>query len=292
MEINKIWNESNDITMKDHIDEKSIDIILTSPPYNNSRDNDDRTNVNSDCRGLNTGQYKDSDGNYIGIGGYHKKYDVYEDSKTTQEYCDWIVSIFNSFDRILKENGTVLWNVTYQNENNECASWLSIADIIRKTNFCIVDKIVWKKKNAIPITQKNKLSHITEDIFIFARKDEWLDFNANKEFCNQSYTGQKFYKPIYNFIEADNNDEICPFNKATYSSDLCKKLLKIYAPKNAIVYDPFMGSGTTALACKQLGLNYIGSELSPNQVEWANNRVKFGKGARTEDLQKQSIFDL
>ena len=43
MELNKIWNESNEITMKEHIDEKSIDVILTSPPYNNSRDNDDRT---------------------------------------------------------------------------------------------------------------------------------------------------------------------------------------------------------------------------------------------------------
>ena len=37
MELNKIWNESNEITMKEHIDEKSIDVILTSPFYNTNK---------------------------------------------------------------------------------------------------------------------------------------------------------------------------------------------------------------------------------------------------------------
>ena len=74
MELDKIWNESNEITMKEHIDEKSIDVILTSPPYNNSRDNDDRTNLSiNHCKSSNVGQYKDADGNFVGIGSYHKK---------------------------------------------------------------------------------------------------------------------------------------------------------------------------------------------------------------------------
>ena len=64
MELNKIWNEDNLITMSEHIDEKSIDVILTSPPYNNSRDNDDRTNLSiNHCKSSNVGQYKDADGN-------------------------------------------------------------------------------------------------------------------------------------------------------------------------------------------------------------------------------------
>ena len=152
--------------------------------------------------------------------------------------------------------------------------------------------MIWKKKTTLPITQKNKLSKLCEDVFIFARKDEWLDFNANKKYLKSFKTGQKYYAPIYNIIEANNNDELCPYNKATFSTDFVKKLLKIYALKNAIVYDPFMGSGTTALACKQMGLSYVGSELSPNQCEWAENRIKNGKGARTQDLNKEYIFDL
>lgn len=280
MELNKIWNESNEITMKEHIDEKSIDVVLTSPPYNNSRNRDDETESSYDPTDKSC------------IGGYHKRYNVYLDMLTTEEYCDWIVSIFNQFDKILKTNGTVLWNTSYQVENNECAVWLSIADVIRKTNFCVVDHMIWKKKSTLPITQKNKLSKICEDVFIFARKDEWLDFNANKKYLKSSETGQKYYAPIYNIVEAENNDELCPYNKATFSTDFVKKLLKIYAPENAVVYDPFMGSGTTALACKQMGLYYVGSELSENQCEWAENRIKNGKGARNQDLEKLDLFDL
>ena len=59
----------------------------------------------------------------------------------------------------------------------------------------------------------------------------------------------------------------------TYSSDLCKQLLNIYCPENGIVYDPFIGTGTTAVACKELNREYIGSEISKNQCKWANDRI-------------------
>lgn len=75
-------------------------------------------------------------------------------------------------------------------------------------------------------------------------------------------------------IRVRNKDGSCPYNKATYSSELCEKLLTLYAPEGATVYDPFLGSGTTAVACKRLGLNCYGSEISKNQCEWAFNRLK------------------
>ena len=58
---------------------------------------------------------------------------------------------------------------------------------------------------------------------------------------------------MYNFIEAPNNDGPCKLNKATYSSDLCVKLLYMYGQADYKVYDPFMGSGTTAIACEKWG---------------------------------------
>lgn len=50
--------------------------------------------------------------------------------------------------------------------------------------------------------------------------------------------------------------------------------MNIYCPKDGIVYDPFIGTGTTAVACKELGLSYIGSELSENQCKWAEDRLE------------------
>lgn len=91
-------------------------------------------------------------------------------------------------------------------------------------------------------------------------------------------TGQKNYENVYNFVEAKNNDGLCELNKATFSSELCCKLLSIYAKENSIIYDSFMGTGTTAVSCLQLNHSYIGSELSKEQVEYSENRIKNLKG--------------
>lgn len=235
---------------------RKVDIILTSPPYNTSRPSSERSMQNHE------GRYK-----------------VYNDLRTGEEYCDWCIDIFNHIDKILKPNGVVLWNVSYGTDatiNTEGIGlmWNSISDIIRHTNFTVADKIVWKKKSALPNNvSPNKLTRICEEVFVFCRKNEYKTFHANKEVSKIGKNGQQFYKVIYNFIEAPNNDGSTSINKATYSSNLCVQLLNIYAPKNGLVYDPFMGTGTTGIACEILNLNCIGTEIDAEQVEYSKERL-------------------
>jgi DNA modification methylase len=61
--------------------------------------------------------------------------------------------------------------------------------------------------------------------------------------------------------------------KATFSLDIPEKAIKILTYKGDIVLDPFMGSGTTAIACIKTERNYIGIELSLNYMEKANERI-------------------
>lgn len=86
---------------------------------------------------------------------------------------------------------------------------------------------------------------------------------------------------MFNFIEAPNNDGSCNLNKATYSSELVYKLLEMYAGQNkGIVYDPFIGTGTTAIGVLRFNrkynreYSYVGSELSADQVKYAENRIE------------------
>ena len=95
-------------------------------------------------------------------------------------------------------------------------------------------------------------------------------YNVDKTKCSEDIA-EGDVVDIY--MLEDEITKVVKNNKATYSSDLCKQLLNIYCPKDGIVYDPFMGTGTTAVACKELGLSYIGSELSENQCKWANDRL-------------------
>ena len=156
-----------------------------------------------------------------------------------------------------------------------------IAEIIKKTNFIVADCIVWKKKNAVPnTTSKNKLTRIYEFVLVIVRKDEFLTFNSNKKVVKTTTKGQDFYEVFYNMIEANNNDGSNELNKATFSSELVRKLLRIYNKKDSLIYDSFMGTGTTAKACIIENMNFIGSEISKNQVDFANKRLSIYKNQK------------
>ena len=249
----KIYNEDCLQTMK-KISKAGgkVDIVLTSPPYNTGRN----------CTNIERG-----------MDNHERRYDIYLEERSIDEYTNWTIDIFNHYDSILKKDGCVLYNMSYGNENPE-QMYLTIAEVINKTNFTIADTIIWKKKSALPNNvSHNKLTRICEFIFVFCRKDEYKTFVANKQIKSQSKTGQNYYENIYNFIEAKNNDGANKLNKATYSSELCEQLLNIYAKPNAFVYDSFNGTGTTGVACIKLGLNYIGSELSEEQCKFSIERL-------------------
>ena len=244
MEINLIYNEDNLITMS-RIESNSIDLIVTSPPYNIIR-------PNSTDRG----------------------YDLYKDGMSNEEYIEWTLNMFREFERCLIKDGIVLYNMSYGTENTILMS-LVVADIIRRSEFTLADIIVWKKKSATPNNvSHNKTTRIVEYIYVFCRKDEFHSFNCNKKELKKRDSGQSIYENVYNFISAPNNDASNDLNKATYSTELVRKLLNIYAKPNSLVYDPFMGTGTTAVACVIDGHNYIGSEISTQQCVYAENRLK------------------
>lgn len=254
-----IFNEDCFITMNG-MPENHIDIILTSPPYNtNKKAKGKRTLKNTSVK---DGQY-----NYV-------RYDEFSDEMTDEEYAAFTKNLFVAFDKVLKPNGCVLYNLSYGAENTE-GMFKAINAVLCDSPFTIADVIVWKKSNAFPNScSSNRLTRLVEFVFVLCRKTEKMTFHCNKRVKSVRKTGQKAYENIFNFVEAKNNDGTCPFNKATYSSDLCEKLLTMYAPDNSVVYDPFLGSGTTAVACKRMGLECIGSEISPKQCDWAAERIE------------------
>lgn len=257
MELNKIYNENCIDTMDRMIEENlKVDLVLTSPPYNTGRNSGDNSNKESMLKNHET------------------RYDVYMEVKDLDEYSNWTMDLFEHFDKILQPDGCVLYNMSYGNEN-PTQMILSMADVIKNTKFTMADIIVWKKYNAIPNNvSSNKLTRLCEFVFVLCRKNEYNTFITNKKIKSVAEkTGQNFYENIYNIIETRNNDGATDLNKATYSSELCERLMKIYAKPNSLVYDPFMGTGTTAYACKRMKHSFIGSELSTEQCKYAENRI-------------------
>ena len=237
VQLNKIYNEDCVSLMHKMIDKHiKCDLVLTSPPYNMTS----------------------RKGGYADTG----RYDVYEDWKSEEDYIGWTIHIFDLFEKILNENRGILYNFSYSIENPSLPYKL-VSAIEQKTDFTLIDTIIWKKK-----------CRNWEFVWVFVRKDEVNSYDNNRRIKSVSEkTGQKYYEAIYNFVDAANNDGKCPYNQATYSSELCDKLLDIYCQDGWTVYDPFIGSGTTAVSCVKRGLNYIGSEISGQQCKFAEERI-------------------
>ena len=268
MILNTIHNEDCLATMSNNIDQHSVDIIMTSPPYCTANRAGKKSKATLKTETHSNPKYYPS-----------ARYDIFTDNLTPDEYVDWTIKLFENFDNILKENGCILYNISYSSTRRDML-FSTIAAIVERTNFSVMDMIVWKKKSALPNnTSSNKLTRIVEPVFVFARKNENDTFICNKKVTSvRERTGQKMYENVFNFVEAANNDGSNDLNKATYSSELCEKLLSLYGKSGMTVYDPFMGTGTTGVACKRLGMNYIGSELSAEQTKFALNRIASDDG--------------
>lgn len=244
---NGVLYNGDTIKVMDNLIKKgtSVDVVLTSPPYNTQRNLDDRS------------------------------YDLYQDGIDNKDYVNWTVRVFKRYDKLLKKDGVVLYNLSYGSEN-PTVLFTTVSSIMHRTPFMVADVIVWKKKSAMPLNMAhNKLTRIWEFIFVICRKDEYKTFNTNREISSyRKDNGQKVYKVVYNFIEAKNNDGATPLNKATYSTELCDKLLDEYLLAGGTVLDNFSGTGTTLVSVsKRKDCRFIGIELSQKQCEYTVERM-------------------
>lgn len=244
IEINKLYNENNLQTMSKIVDHM-VDGIITSPPYNIATKRKD---------------------NYYNTG--------YSDDLSEEDYLQVRVNEFKEFERVLKDTGVVCYNISYHKENPILPTLL-ISEIHKQTGMTVADIITWKKSSSMPFqSSATKLSRRCELIYIMVKKEHLHDFTTNKKISKiNSKTNQVFYKHYTNLVEARNNDGVISKLKATYSSELVCKLIDIYFPPGSLIYDPFMGIGTTAVGCKMCGRNFIGSELDSESYQIGLDRT-------------------
>ena len=245
--MNKIFNEDCKNTLQ-KLKSDSIDGIITSPPYNINTER-------SDCYYNN---------------GYSEL-----DKLSENDYLNIRINEFKEFSRVLKDDGVICYNISYAKEN-PILPILLISKLHNDTDFTIADIICWKKYNSIPFqTSPTKLSRITELIYIIVKKKYLHTFKTNKQISKiNEKTGQKFYKNYVNYIYAKNNDGYKSKLKSSFSQDLVNQLINIYFKENNIIYDPFIGIGTTALSCIGNNINYIGSEINENHYKITMKRIK------------------
>ena len=196
---------------------------------------------------------------------------------SNDEYIKWTIDVFNKYDKLLNKNGCIAYNLSYGTENTEVMN-LTVAEILKQTNFTLADILIWKKNSATPNNvSANKMTRICEFVYIFCRKNEFYTFTSNKKKIGEREdTGQAIFENVFNFIDAPNNNESQDLNKATYSTEFVDNIIQRYVRPDDIVLDNFSGTGTTLKACISKQIKGIGIELSEAQCKHTKERIERG----------------
>ncbi len=240
-EINQVIQGDCLEVMKD-IPSNSVDCILTDPPYNISKLNDqrDRSKLNSPI------MRRKKSLNYD-FGGWDNM-----ERKEFLEFTDkWLIECC----RVLKDGGTFI--SFFNKEDVSYLGWQTKPLGIRTRTI-----ISWHKTNPVPSFRKVNYLSACEFIWIGSKGDKSWTFNFGLQ------------KEMHNFFETPNSSSYGKTKHPTEKPErLIEWLIKTHTNESDVVLDPFIGSGTTAIACINLKRNWIGIEKDEHYYEIARQRI-------------------
>lgn len=240
LELNKIYNIDVLEGLK-MLEDKSIDLIITSPPYNKNGFN----NVKKNRKGIWHGSI-----DYNG--------DTMNDYMDEEKYEQWQIDILNECFRVLKDDGSMFYNHKLRVKNNEASFPL---DWIHKSDFIFKQLIVWNRTASPNV---NYCMYIPVHEYLF-----WLiKRNKNPRFRR----GQNipFKTDVWTLVPEKNTEHPAPF-----PIEIPDNIIPNVAQGERItVLDPFMGSGTVAVSAIKNGCDYVGFEKYQEYVDMAEKRIK------------------
>ena len=244
----------------------TVDLIFTSPPYADQRKS-----------------------TYGGI--------------KPDEYVDWFLPKTAQFLRVLKPTGTFILNIKERVVNGERHTYvIDLIKSMRKQGWLWTEEFIWHKKNSHPGKWPNRFRDNWERL---------IQFNKNKQFFmdqeavmvpvgdwsktrlsklsetdlsrDESKVGSGFGKNVSNWL---NRDKVYPSNvlfiatecgnqnhSAAFPIGLPSWFIKLFTKPGDLVLDPFIGSGTTALAAISLGRDYLGIDVKEEYLKLAKSRI-------------------
>lgn len=266
VEINKLYNEDCLITMG-NLSENSIDLTLTSPPYDDLRTYNEHIS-----------------GNKTEFNGYSFPFE----------------KIAKELYRITKKGGIVVWVVgDATNKGSETGTSFRQALFFKECGFDLYDTMIYQKTGT-PFPQKTRYNQTFEYMFVFS-KGKPNTFNPimkknatagavrhSRKFRNTNgemvpgFNGKAVNEYgienniwlIKNGMNKSTKDLIAFEHPAIFPEELAAKHIITWTKKNDLVYDPFMGSGTTAKMAILLDRNWLGSELDSTYTDICNRRLQ------------------
>jgi site-specific DNA-methyltransferase (adenine-specific) len=237
------------------IEAASVDVIVTSPPYN-----------------LNV------------------RYSLYDDAKTETDYLVWLLTVADGIKRVLKHDGSFFLNIS----GSSSKPWIPFEIIVelRKAGFSLQNHITWIKSITVeaessghfkPVSGKRFLHHNHEHIFhLTLDNDVQLDrLSIGTPFQDKTNIARRGHARD---LRCRGNTWFIPYptvrtkaqkfwHPGTFPVELPLWCIYLHGKPDAVVLDPFMGTGTTLVAAHFAGARGIGVDLDPAYITTACQRI-------------------
>jgi DNA modification methylase len=219
-----------------------VDLVMTSPPYWNLKD-----------YGIK-GQ--------IGFG------------QTVKEYIESLALIVSECYRLAP------WVVVNLDDKERSPPEPLVAKLLAKEVAPFWQIIIWWKRNATPYNMPKKVHPKHEYCLVFGPGET---FNLDTILQPYSEASRKDKRPYKGHRSGANPGSVWDIpahygprnsNTATFPTALPTRFISLYTDMGDIVFDPFMGSGTTAVAALKLGRHFYGCDINPEYVGLANERIE------------------
>ena len=250
IELNKIYNEDCLEGMK-RIPDGSVDCIVTSPPYNF-------------CLRVKGNKYIKKGKNEVMAGLATNKYtNGLSDSLDMNSYFEWQCKCIDEMLRVC--SGNVFYNIQMITGNKQ-----ALLKIMGRYSESIRDILIWDKKVAEPAIKAGCLNS----------EYEWIIAFENGDCKGRMFkTMQAGRGEMSNVIRIGKNRE--NEHRAAFPVQLPQCLISQFTSSGSLILDPFMGSGTTAIAAIREKRNFIGFELNKEYYDKACKRIKLEQAQLT-----------
>ena len=150
----------------------------------------------------------------------------------------------------------------------------ALEEFAYKNGLFLYDKRIWKKDpawaNSRWTTNTLKAVSETEDIYIFWKAGE---YEVNRERLSESEWKEWGYRQVWDIPSVRKNDD----HEAKFPEELARRVVKLFSNPNDLILDPFIGSGTTAIAAYKENRHYIGIDKEQKYVDLSNKNISLVK---------------
>lgn len=223
------------------IENDSANLVFTSPPYNmNLRIKNGKYCFRSE------------------VGGISTKYENFKDNLTMDQYLEFNRNVIKECLRI---SPMIFYNVQFLTGNK-----VALFKLIGEYAEQIKEIIIWDKINGQPAMGESILNSQFEVILVFDRSNA-----ISRKFQNGNFDRGTLSN--HWSIKRDGGRRRAKYHGAVFPIELAEKVICNFSKEGDTILDPFMGTGTTGVACKNLNRNFIGIEIDPDYFKIATERI-------------------